>query len=420
MAPEPDDLTSAREEDRDLRDALRADDPAPTPQPGDDEPLARAWRTLTDATADIPANAPAAAGGNGPGRGRRRWLVGLGTAACLGLAGMIGFAAVSATLTGSSETVASDTTGGPITAGTALGADLRTEPGTGSANAPTEPGTGSANPPTEPGTGSATPPTEPGTAAARAAAPSTAVDSAAAQVSRDANAVVATDDVMSARNSLVATLESLGGTVVSESVSTSGIGAPVSPMADRAIYPPGPSGPGVSIYAEVPATAYPQAVASLGQLGDVVQLTQSSYDIGASVADTDARVASLEASLARLQGLLAQAADLSQVIELENAISSRQAELDGLKAQQKSLADQVEKARLSVQLSTPADADAYLGQQPGTWWERFLAGLAQAWLWLGRALAVAVPVLLVAWLVATLVRRRQASARRSSATTADS
>ncbi|MDH3959291.1 MAG: DUF4349 domain-containing protein, partial [Actinomycetota bacterium] len=141
--------------------------------------------------------------------------------------------------------------------------------------------------------------------------------------------------------------------------------------------------------------------------GEVVQMQQSSYDVGAQKADVDARIAALEASLARLTALMDSAKDVGDVIALEQAIASRQAQLDSLIAQQRNLANQTAMSQISLTLMSPEDATGTVEPAPEqTWWESFLEGLGQFWAWLGNALLIVSP-LLVAGGIIWWVRRRQ-------------
>lgn len=228
-----------------------------------------------------------------------------------------------------------------------------------------------------------------------------------ASIARSASATVATEDPRSARDEYVATVTGLGGSVTSETITSSGAGnGPVQPMpADAAIYPPIYSGAGIFLDVEVPAAQYDQAIAAISPLGEVIELSQSSYDTGTSLPETEARIAALQQSLGRLQALLSQASNVGEVIQLENAITARQSELDALAAQQGFLASQVEKSRISLRLITPADAQDLNGASD-TWWGSFTAGISEAWMWLGRALAWTSP-LWIGGLVWWLLRRRR-------------
>ena len=234
---------------------------------------------------------------------------------------------------------------------------------------------------------------------------------------RSANLLVGTEDVEAERDSFVATILALGGRVTSETVITEGSDQP-QPYVDGAEfarsdvsmpypYPWYPSGPGVWLSVQVPVDNYEKAVAAARATGEVVQMQQSSYDVGAQKADVDARIAALEASLARLTALMDSAKDVGDVIALEQAIASRQAQLDSLIAQQRNLANQTAMSQISLTLMSPDDARGTVEPAPEqTWWESFVEGLGQFWAWLGNALLIVSP-LMVAGGIIWWVRRRQ-------------
>ncbi len=258
-----------------------------------------------------------------------------------------------------------------------------------------------------------------GEAAADAAVPSqdraaTGQDETENTLVRSASMLVGVEEVGPARDAFVAEVLSTGGRVTSETVVAEGDGGaqPLTTdlgMASDLSMPPWPwypSGPGVWLTVQVPEDRYEDTVESARALGEVVQLQQSSYDVGAQKTEVDTRIAALEASLERLTALMDEASDISDVIALEQAIAQRQAELDALRAQQRELANQTAMSMISLTLMTPEDAQQLVDPQPSqTWWESFLAGLGQAWSWLGRALLIVSPLLL-AWAVIAWWRRR--------------
>ncbi len=67
--------------------------------------------------------------------------------------------------------------------------------------------------------------------------------------------------------------------------------------------------------------------------------------------DVEARLESQRASLDRLLQLVGTAADLEDVIYLENEIARRQADLDGLAARLQSLAEQTDLATIALTLT---------------------------------------------------------------------
>jgi hypothetical protein len=235
--------------------------------------------------------------------------------------------------------------------------------------------------------------------------------------------LVGSEDIEASRNAFVATVLGLGGRVTSETVVTEDGNGGVDPyVADSMAasrdmgmsypYPWYPSGPGVWLSVEVPVEDYDEAMEAARSTGEVIQMQQSSYDVGAQISDVDARIAALEASLARLTALMDDATGISDVIALEAAIAQRQAELDSLRAQQRELANQTSMSQISLTLMSPEDARNSVDPQPEqSWWESFLEGLGEFWSWLGQALLIVSPLLIAAGIIAW-VRRRQ---RRSAA-----
>ena len=233
---------------------------------------------------------------------------------------------------------------------------------------------------------------------------------------RSGSVLVGSEDPEAARDAFVATILAMGGRVTSESVVTAGgggaqpYGPEVAMSRDMGVsypYPWYPSGPGIWLTVQVPVQDYDEAMEAARDAGEVVQMQQSTYDVGAQVADVDARIAALEASLARLTALMDEATDITDVITLEQAISQRQSELDSLRAQQRDLANQTAMSQISLTLMSPEDAQNSVDPQPQqTWWESFLEGLAQFWTWFGQALLIISPLLIAFGIIAWVRRRR--------------
>ncbi|MGB7981221.1 MAG: DUF4349 domain-containing protein [Candidatus Nanopelagicales bacterium] len=250
-------------------------------------------------------------------------------------------------------------------------------------------------------------------------------DQAEQTLVRSGSVLVGTDDVTAGRDSFVAAVLSMGGRIMSETVTSQGDGGggeiPYESDAMRSggdlgvsyPYPWYPQGPGIWLSVEVPATSYDEAIEAARATGEVVQLQQSAYDVGAQITDVDARIKALESSLGRLTGLMDQASGISDVIKLESAIAERQSELDSLRAQQRDLANQTSMSGISLTLMSPQDARGTVDPNPAqSWWESFTEGLAQFWSWLGRALVIGSPLLLAAAIIWWVRRRRARSARR--------
>ena len=143
----------------------------------------------------------------------------------------------------------------------------------------------------------------------------------------------------------------------------------------------------------VPADSYEEALEEFAALGDRQYLEQRAQDVTEEVADVDSRVASAEASLERLRELLEEAGEVGEILEIEEQISSRQADLEALQARQRVLAGTTSYATVELALSLPSSAvPPSDDDSPG-----FLGGLAAGWRALLTVLDVA--VVAVGWLL---------------------
>lgn len=167
----------------------------------------------------------------------------------------------------------------------------------------------------------------------------------------------------------------------------------------------------------IPAAEFDATLAAIRKGEDVRDLTINSTDVTAKVTDYGVRIANLRTSIARLQQLLGTATSSSALVEIEGALTDRQGSLEQLLAQQRTLADQVTYATLTVDVVVPAAA-------PSTGPTNFLAGFVTGFAALTQFAAgvtVVAGVLLpwvvvlavlggLGWVVARRVRRRPASA----------
>jgi len=110
---------------------------------------------------------------------------------------------------------------------------------------------------------------------------------------------------------------------------------------------------------------------SLKELGSVQLLEVGSTDVTVSVRDIEARVQALETSVSRLLDLLNNSTTTSDLIEIESALSQRQAELDGLQSTLNYYRDAVSYATLTLNIYTE---DAAPENPPDNFWEGLFAG----------------------------------------------
>ncbi len=170
----------------------------------------------------------------------------------------------------------------------------------------------------------------------------------------------------------------------------------------------------VSLVARVPAIKLDSVLAQFKALGKVQTLTISTSDVTLSVRDLEARIAALEVSVNRLLGLLKLANTAGDLIEVENALSQRQAELESLKTQLSYYRDAVAMSTINVTVTTPALAPQKF---PSDFWSGVLLGwqalvgfltfvVVAFGVVIPWVLAIAVPLAALAWGVLWAVRRR--------------
>lgn len=128
-----------------------------------------------------------------------------------------------------------------------------------------------------------------------------------------------------------------------------------------------------SLTLRIPAESLDATLEKLGELGEVIEISTAAENVTAQVKDVDSRVKSLQASVDRLTALLATATDVDQLVSIESSLTSRQGDLESMLTQQRSLADQVSLA--TITLSFISEADAPPPPAPVT----FLTGLEAGW-----------------------------------------
>ncbi|MET7327861.1 DUF4349 domain-containing protein [Nonomuraea sp. NPDC005650] len=152
---------------------------------------------------------------------------------------------------------------------------------------------------------------------------------------------------------------------------------------------------------KVPPDKYADVLARLGKdLGQQLSMNQGTQDVTLQVADVNSRLKSAQQSLDSLRTLLKKADTIGQVLEVEREISSREADLESLQAQQKELTTQVAMATLTLRLVGPVTEVKDPEEEPAG----FLGGLKAGWNALVSFTKVALTVLgaLLPWLAVSL------------------
>jgi Flp pilus assembly protein TadB len=160
------------------------------------------------------------------------------------------------------------------------------------------------------------------------------------------------------------------------------------------------------IVLRVPQGEYDAVLRDLAGAGKLLSRTSSAKDVTGQVVDVESRIATQRASVARVRKLMDQAEKLTDVVALEGELSSRQASLESLLAQQESLKDRTTLATITLDLSEPEtvakdgdDAPGFLDALGGGW-HAFVTMLR----WLAMALGAAAPFLATAAVLLLLWR----------------
>ena len=181
--------------------------------------------------------------------------------------------------------------------------------------------------------------------------------------------------------------EKLGGTVSYRTESAETDGAPGS----------------AQLTLRIPSAKLAQALDDLKKLGVARGTSINSVDVTAEVTDLDARITSLQTSVDRLLTLMSQATSTENLLAVESALSQRQAELEGLKAQQRNLKDQVQLSTVNVYLVSEKDTPA---PEPDNFWTGLVAGwngFVAFWAGVLVTLGVLVPWLIAAGIITLIV-----------------
>ncbi|MFJ1799720.1 DUF4349 domain-containing protein [Streptomyces sp. NPDC088180] len=138
----------------------------------------------------------------------------------------------------------------------------------------------------------------------------------------------------------------------------------------------------------VPQDRFQEVLRELSGSGKLLSRTSNAKDVTDQVVDVDSRIATQRASVARVRELMDRAEKISDVVALEGELSSRQADLESLLAQQSSLKDRTSLATITLDL-TPPDAPDDDGREEDTGFLDALGGGWDAFVTMLRWIAVA-------------------------------
>ncbi len=169
----------------------------------------------------------------------------------------------------------------------------------------------------------------------------------------------------------------------------------------------------------VPPARLDAVISQIDALGKETSRSVKADDVTASKADIDARTTALSASVSRILQFMRKASDARDLISLESELTTRQAQLDSLQAQQRALGDEISLATLTVDLSVKPAPEIVARHSSGP--SGFGTALAGGWhglvvsvRWVlagvGYGLPIAVIVSVLATAALLIWRRREQGA----------
>lgn len=161
----------------------------------------------------------------------------------------------------------------------------------------------------------------------------------------------------------------------------------------------------------VPPDSVPDTLDRLSQLGIEKSRHSSTTDVTQKVVDVQSRVGSARRSINRLRLLFDKATKVSQIIALEDELSTREADLEALQAQARALSRQTSLATITLSLITapkkhvapPVKHTHKRGGFVGAL-ERGWHGFTAAAVWIAEAIGTVLPFLVLLIVVALAAR----------------
>ena len=139
----------------------------------------------------------------------------------------------------------------------------------------------------------------------------------------------------------------------------------------------------------VPVDELDRTTNDLAEIGEVTKRASSAEDLTSQYTDTAARVKTKTKAVERLRTLIDSTDDLDQIVTLEDELATREADLESMVSQQKSLEKRTTTAPITVSLTTEA-TEVEETEEDAT---GFLAGLSGGWDAFTGALTVGLTVL---------------------------
>ncbi|OBB13498.1 hypothetical protein A5761_20055 [Mycolicibacterium setense] len=172
----------------------------------------------------------------------------------------------------------------------------------------------------------------------------------------------------------------------------------------------------ISLALRVPAAKLEGTLDEFKKLGTVQTVEVRAEDVTSQRVDLDARIAALQTSVDRLLGIMREAKDPEALIQAENALSQRQADLDSLRAQRTQLGDQISYSTVNLDI-TAEQIGGPAPQYQGFWgqvergWHGLVSAASGAVMLFGLLLPWVAAVVIAAVIIVAVVRLTTSSRR---------
>lgn len=223
-----------------------------------------------------------------------------------------------------------------------------------------------------------------------------------AKIVRTADLTIATTSFDADTDAVESLTQSMGGYVASVSLN-----GEASARKDRVAY----------YSLRIPSDKLDAFLEGMGGIGRITARSESATDMTTQYSDTQLRLSTQQTKMTRLQDLLKQAADVSDLLEIETEIADTQYELDQLESTLRGIDRSVDHSDVTLTLLEQSAADTAqaveltLWQRLGSGFDASVKGLAafaqNLLVFLAMLLPVLVPVGIVTTLVVWLVRKRR-------------
>ncbi|MDO4740747.1 MAG: DUF4349 domain-containing protein [Eubacteriales bacterium] len=185
-------------------------------------------------------------------------------------------------------------------------------------------------------------------------------------------------------------------------------------------YEEGGTGRSLELSIRIPTETMDDFLTDLKQIGATVRMTDSAEDISRDYYDSRTRLEGLHAQHARLVGLISDAADLSDLIALEDKLYEVQSEIDYLEGSLRDMDSRAQYSNISVSLSEvreysePEYVEETLVERIKNgfrdsidWVVGFMEDMVVAVVAFAPVLVIAVPLLVILMLIIRAIRKKR-------------